>query len=609
MKKAQELLKASGYDGTPVVLMKPTDLAAIQKLPDVAAQLLRQAGFKVDLQAMDWQTLVGRRAKKDPPDKGGWHMFLTAWQRVRRLEPDRQPDDGHARREVGLVRLGQGRQDRWSCATSSCARPTSRRRRSSPRQIQARAFEVATHAPLGEYDQPMAARKNISGFFIDQRQHLLEPEEELSALTRDRARAGSSGPSSMLSFLARRAAGDVAGAADRRGAGVPDAAADAGRPGGGARRRRRDHRADRAASAPSLGLDRSIPEQFAHLVRRACSPATSASRSTTRRRSPTLIGQRLEPTLSLAALTIVIAVLVAVPLGVLAAWRFGGWLDRALMGFSVLGFSMPVFVLAYLLIWLVSLQARLAAGAGLPARSPTASGRGCSTCILPAITLSVIYIALIARVTRASVLEALGEDYIRTARAKGLPEMPRAGAPCARQRRGADRHRDRHRHRAADRRRGRHRVGLRDPRPRPAHGRRGAGARLPDHPGRDPAVLVRLRADQPAGRPVATCSSIRGSATEHERAVGHRDRAVPRLDARADRRGRQQPAPGRACARSWSVRIGGSCWSLLVAIALAGAVARHGRPVAVRPGEPRPAARASGRDHDARRRDARSTAS
>src|SRR5918994_3095917 len=80
MKKAQEMLKASGYDGTPVVILKPTDLAAIQKLPDVAAQLLRQAGFKVDLQAMDWQTLVGRRAKKDAPDKGGWHMFLTAWQ-------------------------------------------------------------------------------------------------------------------------------------------------------------------------------------------------------------------------------------------------------------------------------------------------------------------------------------------------------------------------------------------------------------------------------------------------------------------------------------------------------------------------------------------------
>ena len=77
--EARDRLKASGYDGTRVVLMKPTDLAAIQKLPDVAAQLMRQAGFKVDLQAMDWQTLVSRRAKKDPPAQGGWNMFCTAW--------------------------------------------------------------------------------------------------------------------------------------------------------------------------------------------------------------------------------------------------------------------------------------------------------------------------------------------------------------------------------------------------------------------------------------------------------------------------------------------------------------------------------------------------
>ncbi|NCX02383.1 MAG: hypothetical protein EBV72_05840, partial [Betaproteobacteria bacterium] len=79
MKMAQELLKKSGYDGTPVVIMKPTDLQSIGKLPDVAAQLMRQAGFKVDLQAMDWQTLVSRRAKKDAPKDGGWHMFCTAW--------------------------------------------------------------------------------------------------------------------------------------------------------------------------------------------------------------------------------------------------------------------------------------------------------------------------------------------------------------------------------------------------------------------------------------------------------------------------------------------------------------------------------------------------
>jgi peptide/nickel transport system substrate-binding protein len=77
LKKAQELLKASAYDGTPVVIMKPTDLLSVHKLPDVAAQLLSQAGFKVEVQAMDWQSLVGRLAKRDPPDKGGWNLFIT----------------------------------------------------------------------------------------------------------------------------------------------------------------------------------------------------------------------------------------------------------------------------------------------------------------------------------------------------------------------------------------------------------------------------------------------------------------------------------------------------------------------------------------------------
>ena len=169
-----------------------------------------------------------------------------------------------------------------------------------------------------------------------------------------------------------------------------------------------------------LGLDRSIPEQFAIWAGRMLSGDLGES-FYYKTKVTDLIGQRLEPTLSLAALTITIAVVVAVPLGVLAAWRFGGWLDRGLMAFSVLGFSIPIFVLAYVLIWAVSLQLgwlpvqgyqRLADGVGPWLRH----------LLLPSITLSVIYIALIARVTRASVLETLGEDYIRTARAKGLRE-------------------------------------------------------------------------------------------------------------------------------------------------------------------------------------------
>ena len=135
----------------------------------------------------------------------------------------------------------------------------------------------------------------------------------------------------------------------------------------------------------------------------------------------TLIGQRIEPTLALSFFTIVIAVLVAVPLGVLAAWKQGGWLDRALMGFSVMGFSIPVFVLGYLLIWLVSLKLGWLPVQGYE-RLSGGFGPFIRHLILPSITLSVIYIALIARVTRASVQEVLSEDYIRTARAKGLPE-------------------------------------------------------------------------------------------------------------------------------------------------------------------------------------------
>lgn len=165
MKKAQELLKTSGYDGTPIVVMKPTDLASIQKLPDVAAQLLRQAGFKVDLQAMDWQTLVGRRAKKDPIDKGGWHMFLTAWQGHDIWNPIANAALDTRGEASGW--FGWGKDDKIVELRNQFMRTTDEaQKKKLAEAIQARAFEVATHVPLGEYTQPMAARKNVSGFFI-----------------------------------------------------------------------------------------------------------------------------------------------------------------------------------------------------------------------------------------------------------------------------------------------------------------------------------------------------------------------------------------------------------------------------------------------------------
>ena len=165
MKKAQDLLKASGYDGTPIVIMKPTDLASIQKLPDVAAQLLRQAGFKVDLQAMDWQTLVGRRAKKDAPDKGGWHMFLTAWQTFDVWSPIANPTMDARGEKSGW--FGWAKDDKMVELRNEFMRATdTATKKKLAEALHVRAFEVGTHAPLGEYDQPMAARKAISGFFV-----------------------------------------------------------------------------------------------------------------------------------------------------------------------------------------------------------------------------------------------------------------------------------------------------------------------------------------------------------------------------------------------------------------------------------------------------------
>ena len=134
-----------------------------------------------------------------------------------------------------------------------------------------------------------------------------------------------------------------------------------------------------------------------------------------------LIGQRVEPTLALAGLTLILTVLTAVPLGTLAAWRHGGWLDRALMSFSALGFSIPAFVTGYALIWLFALKLQW-----LPVQGYARLGDGLlpwlRSLLLPAVTLSIVYTALIARVTRAAVAESLTEDFIRTARAKGIAE-------------------------------------------------------------------------------------------------------------------------------------------------------------------------------------------
>ena len=134
-----------------------------------------------------------------------------------------------------------------------------------------------------------------------------------------------------------------------------------------------------------------------------------------------LIRQRLEPTLSLMAVTLVFAIVAAVPMGVLAAWKVGSWLDRLLMAFCVFGFSIPVFVVGYLLAYVFALELDW-----LPVQGYTPIAKGLwpwlENLILPAIALGFVYIALIARITRATMLEVLSQDYVRTARAKGLGE-------------------------------------------------------------------------------------------------------------------------------------------------------------------------------------------
>jgi peptide/nickel transport system permease protein len=137
----------------------------------------------------------------------------------------------------------------------------------------------------------------------------------------------------------------------------------------------------------------------------------------------TLIGQRVQPTVSLTLLTLVVAVLIAVPVGVVAAAKAGTWIDRVVMAFSVLAFSVPVFVLAYLLIGLFSIRLEW-----LPVQGYRPIGEGLwpwlSHLILPSVALGTVYMAFIARITRATMLDVLAQDYIRTANAKGL--TPRA---------------------------------------------------------------------------------------------------------------------------------------------------------------------------------------
>src|SRR5467141_671240 len=179
---------------------------------------------------------------------------------------------------------------------------------------------------------------------------------------------------------------------------------------------------DVAAIRARLGLDRPLAEQFTIWVGRVVRGDFGESFFFKKQVSE-LILDRVEPTLALSVCTLVLTIALAVPLGVLAAWKRGSWIDRAVMGFSVLGFSVPVFVIGYVLIYVFAIEL-----AWLPVQGYQRIGDGVGgfleRLVLPSITLAVVFVALIARITRASVLEVLNADHVRTARAKGLGELP-----------------------------------------------------------------------------------------------------------------------------------------------------------------------------------------
>src|SRR5580765_152486 len=177
---------------------------------------------------------------------------------------------------------------------------------------------------------------------------------------------------------------------------------------------------DVAAIRTKLGLDRPMAQQFVIWIGNVLRGDFGES-FFFKKPVAALLQDRLEPTLALSVTTIILAVCTAVPLGVLAAWRRGTWIDRLVMGLSVLGFSVPVFVIGYLLIYLFAIQL-----AWLPVQGYQRLAEGFGgfalRLILPSLTLALVYVALIARITRTSVLEVINADYVRTARVKGLGE-------------------------------------------------------------------------------------------------------------------------------------------------------------------------------------------
>jgi peptide/nickel transport system substrate-binding protein len=162
MAEAKKLLAESGYDGTPVVVMAPGDVVTLKAQPIVAAQLLREAGFKVDLQATDWQTVVARRASQKPPKEGGWNMFFTNWVAADVSNPVVNASVGGRGKNGGWFGWAEDAKieelrDKYARSAS----PDEQKKIAA--DIQKQAYEQVIYIPLGQYLIPTGWRKSLSG--------------------------------------------------------------------------------------------------------------------------------------------------------------------------------------------------------------------------------------------------------------------------------------------------------------------------------------------------------------------------------------------------------------------------------------------------------------
>ena len=405
---AKKLLAESGYAGQPVTCLVAQDQPITKAQGDVTADLLKRLGMNVDFVATDWGT-VGSAPRAEVAAR-----------------PGRLADVPHLACRRGLHQSGglYTRSAPMATRRGSAGRRARGRRRRSMAWFDAKnldeekaaisrlnkaALDNVVYAPTGFFLGYQAWRKNVTGV-------VKGPLPFFWGVSQDRMMPAKPIPHAELRPQAhpRHHPGDGGGGAVR----VQPAVHRARRSGRGDRRRSGD--AGRCRAHP--------PEPRASTGRSWSGSASGfwqilhgdlGTSIFTNLPVAAMIAQRIEPTLSLMVVTLVFTVVIAVPIGVVAAWKAGTWIDRAIMAFAVFGFSVPVFVVGYLLAYVFALQLEW-----LPVQGYTPFNQGLwpwfKNLILPAIALGCVYIALIARITRATMLEVLQQDYVRTARAKGL---------------------------------------------------------------------------------------------------------------------------------------------------------------------------------------------